>query len=286
MAGSSGRPGGKDVAVSLSRHVHAALGDNVIDMKFLAQTKRSIGAFLARTYPRGLIAYHLRTQSPNVEPELWLVPKLVNRTGVAIDIGANEGYWSLQLARYAKHVHAFEPNPICQAQLRRVLPGSVTLHPEALSDSSGTKKLRFDPNNTGIGTIETCNPLSDNVGIKQIESKDVTTTCLDDFGLNNVALIKIDVEGHEESVLRGAAATIRRNRPAVICEIEERHNGGGLARIRVLFEGLGYRECALDCGRLRPLKDIEAEGKKKLGVATGVNNFLFVDARKASSLFW
>lgn len=253
-------------------------------MSILTNSKRAIGALLARTYPRGLIAYHLRTQSPNVEPELWLVPKLVDRTGIAVDIGANEGYWSLQLARYAKDVHAFEPNPICLAQLRRALPGSVTLHPVALSDSSGTRKLRFDPNNTGIGTIETGNPLTENVGIKQIETKDVTTTCLDDFGFSNVALIKIDVEGHEEAVLRGAAATIERSRPTVICEIEERHNSGGLARIRALFEGLGYRECALDGGRLRPLADIETDGKRKLGVAGGVNNFVFVDAQKYAAL--
>jgi FkbM family methyltransferase len=253
-------------------------------MSFLTKTKRAVGALLAQYYPRGLINYHLRTQSPNCEPELWLVPKLVDRTGVAIDIGANEGYWSLQLARCAGHVHAFEPNPICLAQLRRVLPASVTLHSVALSDSSGTKKLRFDPGNTGIGTIEARNPLTGNQGIKQIETKDVMTACLDDFELSGVALIKIDVEGHEEAVLRGAAATIRRNRPAVICEIEERHNSGGLARIRALFKDLGYRECALYSGRLRPLMDIEAEEKRKLGVATGVNNFIFVDERKAPAL--
>lgn len=253
-------------------------------MSLLTTPKHVVGALLARYYPRGLIAYHLRTQSPNCEPELWLVPQLVDRTGSAVDIGANEGYWSLQLARYAKHVHAFEPNPICLAQLQRVLPEDVTLHAVALSDSSGTKKLRFDPDNTGIGTIETRNPLTDNKGIKQIETKDVTTTCLDDFALNDVALIKVDVEGHEEAVLRGAAATLERNRPTVICEIEERHNEGGLARIRALFAGLGYRECALDGGRLRTLKDIEAGGKRKLGFAGGVNNFIFVDAKKASGL--
>jgi FkbM family methyltransferase len=253
-------------------------------MSLLTNRKRAIGALLAWYYPRGLITYHLRTQSRNCEPELWLVPKLVNRSGVAIDIGANEGYWSLQLARYAKHVHAFEPNPICLAQLRRVLPNRVTLHAVALSDSSGTKKLRFDPNNTGIGTIETGNPLTENVGIRQIETKDVTAACLDDFGLSDVVLIKIDVEGHEEAVLRGAAATLDRNRPTVICEIEERHNAGGLARIRAQFEGRGYWECALDGGCLRPLMNIEAEDGGKLGLAGGVNNFVFVPADKASIL--
>jgi len=253
-------------------------------MSLLTSTKRAIGAMLARYYPRGLITYHLRTQSRNCEPELWLVPKIMNRSGVAIDIGANEGYWSLQLARYAKHVHAFEPNPICLAKLRRILPDSVTLHPVALSDNSGTKKLRFDPKNTGIGTIETGNPLTENSGIRRIETKDVTTICLDDFGLNDVVLIKIDVEGHEEAVLRGAAATLDRNRPIVICEIVEGHNAGGLARIRAQFEGRGYRECVLDGGCLRPLMEIEAEDGGKLGFAEGVYNFVFVPADKELTL--
>jgi FkbM family methyltransferase len=253
-------------------------------MNLLAKAKHVIGELLGRYYPRGLIFYQLRTRSPNCEPELWLVPKLVSRSGLALDIGANEGYWSLQLARYAKHVHAFEPNPICLAQLRRVLPRRVTLHPVALSDNSGTTRLRFDPNNTGIGTIESRNPLTDNEGIKQIETRDVSTERLDDFQLSGVELIKIDVEGHEEAVLRGAGATLQRNRPTVICEIEERHNSGGLERIREFFEKRRYRAYAIDGGRVRPLKEIEAEGKRKLGVAAGVNNFIFVDERKVSAL--
>lgn len=253
-------------------------------MSPLVKTKREFGKLLGRHYPRGLILYHLWTQNRNCEPELWLVPKLLERGGMAIDVGANEGYWSLQLARFAGQVHAFEPNPICLKQLKRVLPRSVTLHEVALSDVSGTGSLRFDPNNTGIGTIETRNPLTGNVGIKHIETKVVSTCRLDDFALTGVRLIKIDVEGHEESVLSGAVATLERERPAVICEIEERHNVGGLSRIRRAFADRGYRSLALDGGRLRPLEDIEAEGRRKLGDAAGINNFLFVDSEQAAAL--
>ena len=254
-------------------------------MNPIVAARRAAGALLARYYPRGLILYHLRTQSRNVEPELWLVPLLVGRGGAAVDVGANEGYWSLQMARYAGRVHAFEPNPICLVQLKRVLPTRVKLHEVALSDAVGTTSLRFDPGNTGIGTIEARNPLTGNAGIKHIETKDVVTKRLDDFEFNGVELIKIDVEGHEESVLRGAATTLERNRPTVICEIEERHNPGGLARIRGAFEKLSYRSFALDGSRVRPLEAIEAEGRTKLGAAEGINNFIFADGKKAQVLF-
>ena len=71
---------------------------------------------------------------------------------------------------------------------------------------------------------------------------------LDSFGFASVGLIKIDAEGHEEAVLKGAADTLSRWRPSLIVEIEERHNPGGLARIRALFGGMGYVAAALDGG--------------------------------------
>jgi hypothetical protein len=46
---------------------------------------------------------------------------------------------------------------------------------------------------------------------------------LDDYDFSDVDLIKVDVEGHEESVLAGGMRTIEINRPVLIVEIEQRH---------------------------------------------------------------
>lgn len=250
----------------------------------LSTVRRWAGSFLDRHYPSGLIRYRLYARSRHLEPELWLVPKLVGRDDVAVDIGANMGVWCLQMERFAGRVHCFEPNPSCIRALERILPRRVSLHRVALSDRCGNARLRFDPGNTGIGTIEGRNTLTGNAGIKRIETLTVTTARLDDFALDHVSLVKIDVEGHEEAVLAGAIETLARSRPAVICEIEERHNPGGLARIREFFADRGYRAGALYNGRLRDLAEIEGEGRIALGDAGGINNFIFVDRSQADPL--
>ena len=206
----------------------------------LVQTiKRGVVSTLDSVHPAIWLRTRLALRNHNLEPELWLVPRLLSEGGMAIDVGANAGTYSTQFARYASIVHAFEPNPICLRQLSRILPARVIVHPCALSDHAGRATLRFDPGNTGIGTIETANQLKDNAGIRTIETADVEIRTLDSFGFASVGLIKIDAEGHEEAVLKGAADTLSRWRPSLIVEIEERHNPGGLARIRALFGGMG-----------------------------------------------
>ena len=227
----------------------------------------------------------LMLKNHHLEPEIWIVPRLLGDGGTAVDVGANAGVWSMQFARYASAVHAFEPNPICLQQLARVLPARVTVHPCALSDHAGKAVLRFDPKNTGIGTIEQSNRLTGNEGIKTIEATEVEIRTLDSFALANVGLIKIDAEGHEEGVLRGAGDTLARCRPSLIVEIEERHNPGGLARIRALFGAMDYVAAALEGGSLRTLEDIEREGKHALASAEGINNFVFLDRANAKRLF-
>jgi FkbM family methyltransferase len=247
--------------------------------------RQLIASFAYRWSPSTWLKFLLISKNHNMESELWLVPRLLSEGDVAIDVGANIGIWSLQLARFTKHVHAFEPNPICLRQLARVLPPRVTVHRCALSDHVGTTALRFDPDNTGVGTIEQANQLQDNPGIKHVDLVEVEVTRLDTFDFVGVALIKIDVEGHEEAVLRGAQGIIRRDRPTIITEVEERHNPGGLRRIRALFRDMDYVGAALDDGGLRYLEQIEAHNRHKLADAGGINNFIFMDRARASRLF-
>jgi Methyltransferase FkbM domain len=63
---------------------------------------------------------------------------------------------------------------------------------------------------------------------------------LDDLHLDDIGLVKIDVEGHELAVLRGAADTLRRNRPTIVVEAEERHHPHAVAAITELLSGFGY----------------------------------------------
>src|SRR5205085_7556894 len=60
------------------------------------------------------------------EAELKLLPSLIDRHRNAIDVGANKGTYTYFMARLARHVYAFEPNPKMHAVLRRTIGSNVT----------------------------------------------------------------------------------------------------------------------------------------------------------------
>ncbi|TDJ17802.1 MAG: FkbM family methyltransferase, partial [Gammaproteobacteria bacterium] len=88
-------------------------------------------------YMRHLVRKNLRKG----EPELHLLPFLVNRNKQAIDIGANKGVYTHLLARLVPFVHAFEPNPKMFNVLTRGLPENARSYEIALSDQSGSGEL-------------------------------------------------------------------------------------------------------------------------------------------------
>lgn len=243
--------------------------------------KDRLARLLHQRAPRLHYELMLATRNHHIEPELWLMRQFCRRDRAAIDVGANEGLFSLYLAKHAGCVHAFEPNPSCIARLQRLLPRRVMLRQVAASDTAGRAELRFDPTNTGIGTIETENRLHDNPGIRSLEATTVETATLDALIDEPVSFIKIDVEGHEEAVLRGAQDLLARWRPAVLVEVEERHNPGAVARVASFMRERAYHGYFLENGRWRPIEDFEAAMQDPTRLHAGgayVNNFLYVDA--------
>lgn len=138
---------------------------------------------------------------------------------VIVDIGANIGNHSLFFATHLEstHIHAFEPFPKnIQVASQNLLAykDRVTLHPYALSDSESLQKLyNSESNNHGGYSLE---QLSDGRSFPVMDI--IPTRTLDSYNIHDVTLVKIDVEGHENAVLRGAQETLRRCKPIVILE--------------------------------------------------------------------
>lgn len=174
------------------------------------------------------------------EPDLWAVPQFCDPTGVSIDVGVNMGIYSRWMAKYSKRVESFECNPSLHKHLKKFLPRNACLQPFALSDSSGVVSFRVDPANTGIGTIDASNRLDQNPGINEIVELRVEARQLDDFGFQKVTFMKIDVEGHEKSVLRGARFLLENCHPTLLIELEERHHPGCLTEVPKFLEEFGY----------------------------------------------
>jgi FkbM family methyltransferase len=177
------------------------------------------------------------------EPELRLLKSLVDPNRVAIDVGAADGVYSYFISKIAKRCIAFEPNPVLFRILKLNLP-NVHIYHAALSSSAGGASLRV-PVVNGVGyfgwaTIEPENTLSE-LEPNEIRSIEVPTLRGDDLDLGDVGFIKIDVEGHELSVLEGLRATIMRCRPVLLIEVSAGGRGNTFRQIRSMLDDLNYR---------------------------------------------
>jgi FkbM family methyltransferase len=222
------------------------------------------------------------------EAELPLLRDLVRPGDLTIDIGANLGVYAYELARLTGRVLAFEPNPDLAKLLKAVRPRGAAIYQVALSDTDGEAELLVPTGHGahGIATLRRESDLGD-----AVERVSVPTRRLDTYKLHGVRFIKIDVEGFEEQVLEGAAETIARDHPILLVEIEERHNPGGLGRIRDRLRAAGYRGLYYRGGEWQPLDRFDPEVHQRADgdvleigktltrrSADYINNFLFVPA--------
>ena len=134
-----------------------------------------------------------------------------------IDIGANLGNHSLFFAKYVDcaKVVSFEPMEKNFQVFKKNLEkysNKCQLHTYALSDKIG-KMTVYNTENNNFGGFS----LHKQNGSFEVK-KEVDVFTLDNFSFINVSLIKIDVENHENEVLKGARQTIARNQPIIILE--------------------------------------------------------------------
>jgi FkbM family methyltransferase len=176
----------------------------------------------------GQLTYQYR----KLERALQLLP--ADRRRRAVDIGAHVGLWSMQLVKHFQFVFAFEPNPVVADLWRwNVTAKNALLRRVALGKAEATVGLKiFDGHS---GHTQVCG------------AGDVPMTTLDHFGFVDVDLIKIDVEGLEASVVKGAEETILRCRPVMVVEQKGEDARMGLKRDGALgyLQGLGMK--AADC---------------------------------------
>lgn len=174
-----------------------------------------------------------------------LLYRLLPIGGHALDAGANIGYMTnLMATKSGKSgtVHAFEPHPVVGQRLRdnvAALPkartATVQVHPVALSDKPGTAKLVLPENfadNEGIGY------LASDASDASAQGYDVPTMTLDGlFPSGRFDVMKMDVEGHEASVLRGATRLLHEH--AIRHIVFEEHDGPASEPCKIL-QAAGY----------------------------------------------
>ena len=235
---------------------------------------------LAKSILPPKVTIRLRAAFKRHELERALLPALCDPAKTGIDIGAALGAYTWPLSRLCKSCIAFEPN-ILQAQyLYRAFGNAVRIEATALSDRSGEIDLIIpqDGGNDmpGLATIDG----GVRLGYKSARRQKVAMRCLDSFDLEQAGFIKIDVEGHELAVLRGALGLLQRDRPALLIEIEERFATGSIVQVRNFLEPMGYRGLFLRGNGLFPISDFDAGKYQKMeewgSITNYINNFIFI----------
>ncbi|WP_300662176.1 FkbM family methyltransferase [Fluviicola sp.] len=165
---------------------------------------------------------------------------------VILDIGANIGEISLRFAqRYPQaSIHGFEPFPDTFETLKRNVSlnsfPNIELHPLGLGSEQG--KVFFEERSAG-------NPGMNRVtSDPEKSSREVAITTLDSFiqnlGDQHISLIKIDVEGYELEVLKGARNLIQEHHPVFFIELDDDNlkdqNSSALELIQFL-QAFGYK---------------------------------------------
>ena len=181
-----------------------------------------------------------------LEGRLWepgevdLLSRHLAAGGVFVDVGAGIGTFAVELARRIPElqVHAFEPvDRMREALLANVAKNSVgeqvQVSQSALLDRSG----RVPMTNRASGTDHV---VADGSG-EPVELVDAMTldAYLEAHDVTHVDAIKIDVEGAELLVLRGATATLNRDHPLLIMEVEQRWTGRFGYDASTVFDVLG-----------------------------------------------
>ncbi|MFF3762771.1 FkbM family methyltransferase [Streptomyces sp. NPDC001922] len=165
---------------------------------------RWVGAAAALLYPR-------------FEPELARLDDFCPPGGTAVDVGGWYGPWSRRLARRADRVVAVEPVPHLALLLTATAPPNVTVVQAAAAEEDGQAQLWLPPGDRGDRGVSS-------LVRREVHGSAVEVRCrsLDGLGLTDVTFVKVDVDGSELAVLRGAERTLRRDRPALLVELEVR----------------------------------------------------------------
>lgn len=211
--------------------------------------------------------------------ELSAIRRHTEPDDLVCDIGANKGSYLYWMSRWAGRVVAFEP----QAELvdylgqacRALNLHNVTVERAGVASQTGTMELYVpSPNSPEASLVRHGN----------IPSVPVSVVTLDDYfsASPRVSLLKIDVEGAELDVLRGAERILRQDRPTLIFECEQRHLASGSVHDCLTYlADLGYRGQYIDRGRQKPIESFDlAAHQSDVGdhfwtAETYCNNFVF-----------
>lgn len=182
---------------------------------------------------------------------LELLEKYINinipnsKNKVALDIGANIGNHSVFLSDYFDEIYAFEPNPITFELLSinsrySATKQNINVINRALGAQEGKLQFRIDKLNLGGSRIVDNHETKNNELIRHLTVNVQSGDSLEYLSKKDIALIKVDVEGHELQVFQGIRQMLAKQRPVILFEQEKKQIADGTSDVIDFLKDLEY----------------------------------------------
>jgi FkbM family methyltransferase len=187
---------------------------------------------------RGEILYHTFWDKMFLE-DTDKIKKYIKPGDTVIDVGGNLGFFILilnELIGDNGKIYSFEPSGLLKDKLTATIQNNnlinVTIVNQGLGESEGSTTLHYNPKQSGLTSI-----------VSDFEnnslSEEIKITTLDKFVENisdRVSFIKIDTEGYEPQVLKGAKELIKRDKPTIYIELGGDYQESSAEAIKIMKE--------------------------------------------------
>ncbi len=209
----------------------------------------------------------------------------VKEGDTVLDIGAHKGgylYLLLQQVGKTGIICAFEPQTVLNnylTKLKQILHwDNVRIEPSAVSDSSG-RALLCVPFNHGRNSSPCATIIESHMAFDFSSKEEVATVTIDDY-CNKHQLVpdflKVDVEGNELAVFRGAKEILAKHHPKLLFESEVRFVGEQrVSETFAFLQNLGYNGYFIIDAVTRPIGEFSFAKHQNPSSGTYCNNFIF-----------
>jgi FkbM family methyltransferase len=253
---------------------------NITDKELIFETKNNIKLYCTPGDKR-IAPIEFLNFGEYEKKELDIIGKLVKKDFTFVDVGANIGWHSINVAKKNKNIklYAFEPVPSTFQWLNHNIRlnkiKNITAHNMGLYNSNKTSNIFFYPTSSAASSLKNTQKEK-----KIFKIKCKMTTMDNIFYKNNkkVDFIKCDVEGSEYLFLKGASRTLKKYRPTMLIEILRKWSKFFVNNPNKIFEYLdkiGYVSFSINENSIKRFKSMNKQTK--------ATNFLFVHKTKITS---
>lgn len=214
--------------ISLRDALITVIFNKILKQKYylIKKAKTILEDYMYVVFPesKDILYYGAYILYPEYRLNLFIIKNILKEDLIFFDLGAHYGWFSLLISNLLPNskVYAFEPDPNVLEILQKNKRTNIEIINKAVSDKEG--RLKFYSRTLLSSGVSTLNIESENLVFKNIpyQEVEVESITLDNFCFKNNIFpdfIKIDVEGAEEMVLRGAQEILKNHSPIIAIEI-------------------------------------------------------------------